>query len=441
MRHKVSQSQMDLLEKSKAFLRERDARSSCHSATDPENYLSVWASGSLGRLRIQCLRQARWMSRDIIVAYIKNIVSLGYQADLFLDRVDNHLEYERIVISWCTKSNFLLDGSVRSPYFNCTTKSLDSALWVMLPLDGAVPENKQKNVVFFNRKRTGIFSLVFFLKNLFFCLRRGVSASAEGLFAQKLADEIVLKTDIQGVQSLLMPYEGQPWQHTLSLQLKRRNKNIHVLGDLHSCLPPLPTDFIKRCGAPDIVFMHGRGQKNIMLESLGWSDSDIKVLPSLRLAKDNSVDLRNKILLPYNFNDVDIILENLDLFYKKFERIIPELDIRNHPVQLSSPSHLALIKGILELQEKYKISPKARLSDAGIVLVIGASSAIIECLQRNMKVFQIAEDLIFESYGPEIWKDLDVTYLNENVAEYSLQGNPAYLEFGASDIQMMFENA
>lgn len=441
MRQNISQTQINLLEKAKIFLRARDMRSPRHGVTDPENYLSVWAPGSLGNLRIHCLLKARWISKDIILTHIRNIRGLGYEADMFLDQVNPNFKYDRLAISWCVESDFLQDSAIQSRYFDCTTRDLDGVLWVMLPLDRQAPTHKNDNIVLLNRNRLEKFSILHFLKNVFFCLSKGISLSVDGLFAQKFVDEILAKTNVISVKALLMPYEGQPWQHTLCWNIKNRSKNIHIIGDLHSCLPPLPTDFIKRCGAPDALFMHGAGQKRIMLASLGWRDGDIKVVPSLRFGKHDSADLRNKILLPYSFRDSALLLKQLDFFLKNFGKDIVNLDIRNHPAQSASPAHLALIKGIQGLQEKYKDNNKASRSDAGVVLVIGASSAIIECLEQGMKVFQITEDPVFESFGPEIWKGLHAEYINENIVEYSLQGKPSYLEFGESNLKMMFDHA
>lgn len=437
----ISQAQSHLLEKAKAFLRKRDMRPARQSVTDPENYLSVWAPGSLGNLRIQCLYRARFISKDLVVAYIRNLMGLGYEGDIILDDVDKGFHYRCVAVSWCVESDFLQDGSVRSRYFNCNTEDFADILWIMMPLDGCTPSNKKENIVFLRRKKSDKFSLSFFWKNFIFCLSRAISLMADGLFSQKFADEVLAKIDFSSTQSLLMPYEGQPWQHTLCLNVKNLNKDVQVLGDLHSCLPPLPTDFIKRCGAPDIFFLHGAGQKDIAVWSLGWDDKDVKVVPSLRFGKDNSVDIRNKILLPYSFKNSDLILSQLDLFFKGVGKETLNLDIRNHPAQLASPAHLTLIEGIQALQNKYRHNVKADFSGENVVLVIGASSAIIECLERGMKVFQITEDPVFESYGPEIWRGLHVEFLGENIVKYSLQGNPTYLEFGTSDIQMIFENA
>ncbi len=441
MQHKIVQMQSDLLEKSKAFLRGRDARPAHYNVTDPENYLSVWAAGSLGALRAQCLRAARPMSVSLLAAYIRNVIALGHQADHSLGVVADHGKYKRVVVSWCVASDLLPEGAVRSGYFNCTTDDLEDVLWVMLPLDGLLPQTKKDNIVFFSRNRTQSFSISCFLKNLFFCLTKGTSLSPEGLFARKLADEFLAKIDAGAIAQILMPYEGQPWQHTLSWLLKKRHKDIQVLGDLHSCLPPFPVDFIKRCGAPDIVFMHGRGQKDIMMHALGWHDDDVKVVPSLRFGKSESADLRRKILLPYSFRDAGLLLDNLAFFYENFGSKLPALEIRNHPVQSSSPLHQALIKSIEQIQAGYRAAPDDEEMADDVVVVIGASSAIIECLQRGMKVFQIAEDLVFDAYGPDIWAGIEVQYINENIVSYSLSPQQTYLEFGTSDIQMMFENA
>lgn len=441
MRHRIVQAQGDILRKAISFLRNKDSRFLHYGVTNPENYLSIWAVGSLGALRVHCLRRGRAVSFSILWAYIKNVIALGYQAHYSFDKLANNKAYKCVVISWCTAADFLPEGSVRSAYFNCTTDYLDESLWVMLPLDGATLKNKNDNISFFCRKKRESFSVFCFFENLLFCLRRGISPSPEGLYAQKFAEAFLLNIDMSTVEQILIPYEGQPWQHTLTLLLKRAHENIKVLGDIHSCLPPLPTDFIKRKGAPDTVIVHGRGQKELMVRSLGWQADEIKILPSLRFSKESGVDLRQKILLPYSFGNVEMLLEHLDVFYKNCSHIIPMLTVRNHPAQLSSPVHLAFMRGVQEVQARYNRSSANVPTDIDVVVVIGASSAIIECLQRGMRVFQIAEDPVFDSYNPEIWAGIEVKYLERNIVEYSLSHNREYLEFGGSDISKVFRDA
>lgn len=433
MRKDISQGQIELLERSKAFLRSRK------NVTDPENYLSIWAPGSPGGLRVRCLRQSQGISKNLILSYIRNIIGLGRQSDVLLELANKELKFKRVAISWCVEADFLSDGAVRSRYFNCKTDDYPDVLWVMLPLDGHIPEHKQQNIVFVHRSPSRPFVLSRFIKNFSYCLSHNVSLSAEGLFAQRFADEFLAKMNTDALEKLLMPYEGQPWQHTMAFHVKKQYPHIQVIGDLHSCLPPLPTDFIKRAGAPDVFYLHGKGQKDIAVQSLGWADNDIKVVPSLRFGKANSTDLGNKILLPYSFRDSFLLLDRVRVFFEAFGNTLPPLAIRNHPAQSDSAIHLALIKGIEGLQKKFVGNTQS--SATTTVVVIGSSSAIIECLEGGMTVFQITEDPLFESYSAGIWRGIDVEYISENIIKYSYIGNPDYLEFGVSDLQMMFDHA
>ena len=48
---------------------------------------------------------------------------------------------------------------------------------------------------------------------------------------------------------------------------------------MHTVIPPLPLDYIKREGHPDLLLVNGIDQKNILCKKLGWKKMKLKILP------------------------------------------------------------------------------------------------------------------------------------------------------------------
>lgn len=420
--------QLILLDKAKKYL-----------FANPNGYLNGWAIGTIGYLKLQCLYEGALTNKKYFIYYIKNLISLGYQQDLYVESNYENAQYKNIVISWSSKQDFLEDGSFQCRYFNYNSTKIKDVLWVLISLDNFVPLLKDKNIIIFRKKQVGRFSMYTFVKNLFFCINNCIPWAAEHVFSKKLIEVFTNKICVDTIEKILCPYEAQPWQHMLFEALKKKNKNISIIGDLHSCLPPFPSDFLKRYGAPNKVLVHGFGQKDIMVNILGWSTTDIEVVPSRIFVKNNHMHLVNKILLPYSFGDLDFILKTLEFFFRRYKNILPLLELRNHPVQLNSQHHKKLMKNIAELKDKIFYDVNNVISDK-IAVVIGASSVIIECLTHGIKVFQIVENPMFEIYSPKIWENLKINYISQNIVEYELSEKINYLEFGNNSLEEVFAN-
>ena len=69
---------------------------------------------------------------------------------------------------------------------------------------------------------------------------------------------------------------------------------------MHTVIPPLPLDYIKRAGYPNLLLVNGITQKDILCEKLGWKKKDIKNITSLRYKK-KAIFLLEKIFFYHIF--------------------------------------------------------------------------------------------------------------------------------------------
>ena len=89
---------------------------------------------------------------------------------------------------------------------------------------------------------------------------------------------------------------------------------------MHTVLPPLPTDYIKREGSPHQLIVNGKIQKNILCKYLGWKKSEIKSISSPRYKNESKKKFQNKIFLPIDFDNKSHILREIEDFIKSAEK-------------------------------------------------------------------------------------------------------------------------
>lgn len=422
-----------LLEKAKIFLKKKVLPNNLYSAAHPFYYLASWTAKSLGHHKLNCLRSQKKISKALVSRYIREFLNLGYYDAFDLHLSKTYVPSQNMMISWCNKESFLDDVSFQCRYFNKNSQEAQGINWVLISTDGFIPSYYHHNIsIFYNctAKKRSLCSLI---KNIFYCIRNRIPCLPESLFAKKFSDSILLQFDVLDTKRVILAYEGQPWQHTLCLTLKKRNPAIEVIGDLHSCLPPFPTDFIKRHGAPDKIIVHGQGQKDILVNKLEWSNKDIDVQLSQRLDGSNYQDLSGKIFLSYTIPDKELVINSLSKFFDNYAKSYGRFDLKNHPAQLRSDEHCLLIEEIVSLQSKALGSQQKKA--VGISIVIGASSVIMECLTYGIKVFHIVDDLVFQSYDSSIWSEITSTQLNRNLLCYEANKKLTYF-----DIRKTFTN-
>jgi len=417
----------DLLEKAKAYLKKYMTCASIYQVAHPMYYLAAWAPGNLGYYKLKCIKNGKLISRDFLLAYIRSLLDLGYQNDYKFFSQSAYYANTRVIVSWCREGDFLEDGSFDCKYFNENSRTAADVIWILISLDGFIPLEMDNNISIVQRAEQKKKSLFFLAKNVVFCIKNKISFFKESIFAKQFADFFVEHLNVHQLKQVLIPYEAQPWQHTLSFILKKMNRNIEIVGDLHTCLPPLPTDFIKRCGFPDKVIVHGQGQKDIMVHSLGWSDEHIEVSPSRRLTKNNFSELASKILLPYALPNTKFVLDRLKKFFQDCGAKLGRFDTRNHPVQTNSKEHINLMREIESLQSQY-LSHDYDTLEKNISVVIGASSVIVECLTRGIEVFHITDDVAFSRYDHSIWREIQSIQVDENIWKYNPLVQLTYLD-------------
>jgi hypothetical protein len=239
---------------------------------------------------------------------------------------------------------------------------------------------------------------------------------------------IFLKCLNQNVKKILTPYEGQPFQSIIIKETQDYNKNIKILGYIQSFPPAFPSNLFFRQGCPDKLIVNGYDQKYCLTKFLNWKKQNVIISYSTRFINEKK-DMSNYIFLPINFSSSNFIINQLRIIVKK-KLFNNNCTVKNHPQSIRSKKHINLIKKInLLKKENYKnINLNNSLEKQSIF--IGATSSVIEALERGTDVVHIVKEPIIESYNSTLWPNIKVYRLSEFIYKYSLKESGKLLKFG-----------
>ncbi len=321
----------------------------------------------------------------------------------------NQKNYKNIFITWGKKYNFK-KKIFSDNLLNVDSKKYPNCLFLVIYLDVHKPDHIPKNVVLFLKKKPGR-SLFFFIKEFFntlfkhkFNILKFIHYfSAQTVFAKILNSNLKKVMFKNNINKLILPYEGQPFQNFIVSQL---DKKIKTYGIIHSILPALPTNLIKRKGSPHKIFVSGKDQSRILIDNLGWSKNDVKITKSLRLKKKINKNISGSVFLPINLSNSKKIIYDFEKLLKiKNEFKFPFLKVRNHPAMSKSNSHIYLTRMLENLILKYDTKSKYK-SKKNICIIIGPTSSVIEYLAKKFYIIHIPINPILDIYNSKIFSNI-----------------------------------
>ena len=395
-----------------------------------EFYYSSW-SHCLGYLRIKEL-----LYQTSLIFKIKIFFSNIYLQFLFSDLQKIQIKklkkknFNKIVLSWCYKNDFN-KNTYYDRYFSSNSKSENDTLWLLISMDGYFTDHID-NVIIFKRKVSFInfirFIIISFFNSLFkFNLNNFFILENFYIKIEKTISKILR---IIKVKKFILPYEGQIFQNYILSSVNKKTA-VETIGYIHSALPPLPSEYIKRQGSPKKIIVHGNLQKKILLKNLGWSRKEIFLKSSARYKYNNKKYFKNKIFLPMTFEDKNLLLIYLENFLKKQKKnSLHPFKIKNHPLMSNSQNHLRFIQNINQLFKKYyfKFDKKNKNKESKSIF-FSATASIIETLEYGIDVIHIVNDPIMEVHNPIIWKFIETKKIDENIYSYQLKKKKSYIRF------------
>ena len=194
-------------------------------------------------------------------------------------------KYDKIIVSWAKKNDFNESGVYFDKYSKTISSDIKSSLWFLLYTDEELPQKIDDNIIILKKTRRKIkYNFLYLLKNIF----KNILASRFSLkkifhktswyseFANITCDKI--KPFItSNVKTIIMPYEGQPFQNSIIKKGKAININIKTVGYVHSFPVGLPTNLISRDGSPDELIVNGKDQFYCFNSYLNWNSKNLKI--------------------------------------------------------------------------------------------------------------------------------------------------------------------
>lgn len=436
----IEYQQLFLLRKAKKYL-DKKKEQGIDTALSSFCYLNSW-SNVPGYSILKWWQKGFATIGSFVSVNLRFFLSIaGLSAyDLFTNsKVDT---YSKMVVSWCRREDFDKSGIYFDRYFKTNIKSEKKTLWFLISIDNYVPDNLDEHIFLFAKRKNGLKINIPFLiskigsllkKNRFSLRKTLYLSSSASVLAQMIGDKVASLLKANKITSIVLPYEAQPLHHAIFKEAKKFDPSIVTKGYLHSALPPLMTDLFYRDGAPDILYVHGNGQIKILKEYLNWPDQHLKFIPSLRFNRGDTNSMSGYIFLPYDFNDAVSYVQEFKYFLAASSiSALPILKLRNHPHQINSTKHIRLMadleKCMLEYQDRFDA-----LSARKVSVLIGATAAILEALERGIDVIHICTDPVFESHCEKIWDNLYVVQISSQTFEYSLKEVNQYIHLGSGE--------
>jgi len=424
----IGDRQIKIINNAKFFLKNLKS-SKIDSSLSGLCYFNSWAE-TPGYARLKFQADGWSFIFKFFIIFLKNILAIASHTK-YIEFGSQNLSknVEIIVLTWAYKENFKNDGSFQDRYFNENSKNLPNSYWILISMDGYVPSNLDSNIKVLIRKKE------IFKYNLFSFIKIIISAAVEYRFSlkkifhylnfysyfAKLITPIVKKElHKTNCRAILLPYEAQPFQNKVFLETKKTNTKIITVGYLHS-LTPLPSEFIHRLGAPDLLLVHGESQIEILETRLGWPISKLILIRSLRFQFKENESLTKKIFLPLSLHDSKkFINEFRELVIKSPANNFPIFHIKNHPAVVDSKKHLDFIFQLEKIIEAYKDRFSDISVNKNISIFFGVTTAVLEALENNVNVLHICSDPTFQSYSETIWPNIKTKKIGNFIFEYSL---------------------
>ena len=170
-----------------------------NNALSSQNYFVSWIN-TPGLARMKFFLNWKKNLLLYIKINIKFLLSIATIGDLvvFQQNDKKNSIYNKIIISWCTKKEFDNNGNFKDTRFNLYAKETDSFLWMLISLDGHIPEEIEKNVKIIKSVKNKNFILTIikkliehFSENKFSIIKFFHYFNPSSIFAKSLSDLII----------------------------------------------------------------------------------------------------------------------------------------------------------------------------------------------------------------------------------------------------------
>tara|TARA_B100001057_G_scaffold89349_1_gene85526 strand:- start:1808 stop:3124 length:1317 start_codon:yes stop_codon:yes gene_type:complete len=394
------------------------------------NYCSLGAE-SLGALKFKFQIDKRKYLICFLKERIKEVYGLGLIKKIRIIKDNNPEKFENIILNWAFKNDF--QKHFYDKYFNINSKNYNKILWLLVYMSNEIPKNFPKNTFVVQIKKNKKFKFLSLILNLIFLIRfsdspiflRIFDFSQQVFLSTFLTKAFTQNKDYKKIKRFFLPYEAQLFQKKLIFNLKKKFKNLRIIGYDHTAPQPMPINIFYDKFSPDYLLVGSKNKLKFNHNYLGWPKNKMKVMKSLRFKLDKQ-EFRNKVLLPYIIKNKKIYLQNVirlmqQLNLKKFKNS----NVKIHPACKNKKNHIKLVNHIRLL--KNKSFNKKKETSKNFVIFLGQTTAIPLAVENGLKTFNICIEPKYDVYNPKIWTGLTCKSLNDFTYQYKIKNKSALI--------------
>ncbi len=342
--------------------------------------------------------------------------------------------YNNLVVTWGNNKSFSSNGSFYDKYFSTHSSDHQNTFWIILSDNKINKKNLDSNIATVYPQKNFINYYKFFkifILNLFYTILglKKKTINKDFLISKCINDFVIKKKSLSKLKNLVIPYEGQPFQKRIFLKQKIHNKNLTTYGLDHSAPHSIATQLYYTKGSPDILLVPGSNVKKCYTKFYNWPPKKIQLSFPARYKNFNKHNFLNKLFLPYNLSNEDLISENVEFFLKsRKNNSIKKFSVNIHPEKNNNRLHILLKKKIERIKKKYerKFSKNAKHS---VTIAVGFTTTPIVALEFNLHVLHICPNPDFDAYLNYFWPNITIKRINKFSFLYNLNKTGAYLNF------------
>lgn len=415
------------------------------TSLNSQNFYFATTAEYYGLLRILRLSNEP-IAISFYITIIKNILGGIFFSNSEIIKKKYTINYSNIIITWARRANFKNDGSLDDKYFNINSKKTKRTLWIVIYLDKDLPTNIKKkinnNILIYRNipKKYNFFNYVKFLYQKIFNIKDAEllmhNLSNYSYFSYNFF-EMIKKYLTKDLKYLYLLYEAQPFQNNIIYNLKKNKFKTKIIGYIHAVPLSLPANYIFRKYSPDKIIVNGKDQFECFTKHLYWPKELVKVRPSMRFLRNKKNDMCNKIFLPLCIRNHNQILIQMYNLINKYNFEIFNFVIQKHPLSLNSKEMANFEKKLNKILDQSIKTKKIKNTDK-ISIFIGSSGAIIEALERGIKVIQVCENPSIETYSNKLFKNILMKKIDSNIFSYKLKNKGKIVMLGNSKNHQTF---
>lgn len=380
-------------------------------------YFCTW-SNTIGYYKIKSIVLKKKIK--FIYELIKNFIKIGYFSNYELD-FNFKSKNNNLFIAWSSNKSLNKSLYTSNRYISGFHKEKKRGSWFLVHEEEYKKKHNLRDVCLLKRKK--IFFNFFFLLNETFkslkinklnLLKNVHSLNSECVFSKIVETKIIEILKRNRIKKVIISYEAQPFQKNLIKKIKTTFPDIKIYCDIHSLQPSylhlIDLDYLADC-----YISHNKDQKNFLINFLKINKK--KVLFKKISISQKKKGFYGKIFLPYNLNNLKLIIKSLKFLEKKKIINLNDFTLKPHPVALND----------LTYRTKYLKLMKAFSFDKSLskkVLIIGNTNILFEALELNLDLIHITTDTICDQINTFFWKNILKIKLNSsNIYKYKLKKN------------------